>query len=64
VALAEMAMAGGIGATIDALPAGPAHAVLFGEDQARYLVARAVVDSRTREIAELQAWAPTAMADE
>ena len=38
VALAEMAMAGGIGATIEALPAGPAHAVLFGEDQARYLV--------------------------
>lgn len=26
--------------------------------------ARAVIDSRTREIAELQAWAPTAMADE
>jgi phosphoribosylformylglycinamidine synthase len=39
VALAEMAMAGGIGATITALPAGPAHAVLFGEDQARYLLA-------------------------
>ena len=38
VALAEMAMAGGIGATIETLPAGPAHAVLFGEDQARYLV--------------------------
>jgi phosphoribosylformylglycinamidine synthase len=38
VALAEMAMAGGIGATIEALPAGPAHALLFGEDQARYLV--------------------------
>jgi len=39
VALAEMAMAAGVGATIDILPAGPAHAVLFGEDQARYLVA-------------------------
>jgi phosphoribosylformylglycinamidine synthase len=39
VALAEMAMAGGVGATIEALPAGLAHAVLFGEDQARYLVA-------------------------
>ncbi|POR50908.1 phosphoribosylformylglycinamidine synthase subunit II [Bosea psychrotolerans] len=38
VALAEMAMAGGVGAAIDALPAGPVHAVLFGEDQARYLV--------------------------
>jgi phosphoribosylformylglycinamidine synthase len=38
VALAEMAIAGGVGATIDRLPEGPAHAVLFGEDQARYLV--------------------------
>ncbi|WID98307.1 phosphoribosylformylglycinamidine synthase subunit PurL [Bosea vestrisii] len=38
VALAEMAMAKGIGATIAALPAGPAHAVLFGEDQGRYLL--------------------------
>src|SRR5262249_23264886 len=39
VALAEMAMAGGIGAKIEQLPEGPAHAVLFGEDQARYLLA-------------------------
>ncbi|AZO80821.1 MULTISPECIES: phosphoribosylformylglycinamidine synthase subunit PurL [unclassified Bosea (in: a-proteobacteria)] len=38
VALAEMAMANGIGASISALPAGPAHAVLFGEDQGRYLL--------------------------
>lgn len=38
VALAEMAMAGGIGAAIETLPQGKAHAVLFGEDQARYLV--------------------------
>ncbi|MHB2169451.1 phosphoribosylformylglycinamidine synthase subunit PurL [Alsobacter sp. R-9] len=39
VALAEMAMAGGVGATITALPKGvPAHAALFGEDQGRYLV--------------------------
>jgi phosphoribosylformylglycinamidine synthase II len=38
VALAEMAMAKGIGAKVDALPAGPAHAVLFGEDQGRYLL--------------------------
>ena len=38
VAVAEMAMAGGIGAEI-ALPAGlPAHAAAFGEDQGRYLV--------------------------
>ena len=39
VALAEMALASSVGATITALPPGPAHAVLFGEDQARYLVA-------------------------
>ncbi|MFC7398582.1 phosphoribosylformylglycinamidine synthase subunit PurL [Chelatococcus sp. GCM10030263] len=39
VALAEMAMASGIGATIPNLPAGlPAHAFLFGEDQGRYLL--------------------------
>jgi phosphoribosylformylglycinamidine synthase subunit PurL len=38
LALAEMAMAGSMGASITTLPAGPAHAVLFGEDQARYLV--------------------------
>ncbi|MBA5777695.1 phosphoribosylformylglycinamidine synthase subunit PurL [Stappia sp. F7233] len=36
VAVAEMAMAGGIGATLKAY--GPAHAWLFGEDQARYVV--------------------------
>lgn len=40
VALAEMCMAGRIGATLNAGPKGmPAHAWLFGEDQARYLVA-------------------------
>ncbi|MBL1255477.1 phosphoribosylformylglycinamidine synthase subunit PurL [Methylocystis sp. Sn-Cys] len=38
VALSEMALAGGIGAAISALPKGPENAVLFGEDQARYLV--------------------------
>ena len=39
VALAEMAMASGIGATLDAAPDDiPAHAFWFGEDQARYLV--------------------------
>jgi phosphoribosylformylglycinamidine synthase subunit PurL len=38
VALAEMALAGGVGATIEAPPE-PPHAFLFGEDQARYLVA-------------------------
>ncbi|MFI4994171.1 MAG: phosphoribosylformylglycinamidine synthase subunit PurL [Hyphomicrobiales bacterium] len=40
VALAEMAMAGGRGATITRLPSDIAapHAALFGEDQGRYLV--------------------------
>jgi phosphoribosylformylglycinamidine synthase len=39
VALAEMAMASGIGAVLDAAPEDTAaHAYWFGEDQARYLV--------------------------
>src|SRR6187551_263276 len=39
VGLAEMAMASGIGARLDAAPSDiPAHAHWFGEDQARYLV--------------------------
>ncbi len=39
LALAEMTIAGNIGANIKCLPAPePAHAALFGEDQARYLV--------------------------
>jgi phosphoribosylformylglycinamidine synthase len=39
VALAEMAMAAGIGAKLDATPDDiPAHAYWFGEDQARYIV--------------------------
>ena len=38
--LAEMAMAGGVGAEITAYPEGfTLHAFLFGEDQARYLIA-------------------------
>ncbi len=38
-AIAEMAMAGGKGAALDAAPdAMPAHAWWFGEDQARYLI--------------------------
>ena len=41
VAFAEMALAGGMGGEIDPAAAGetPLHAWLFGEDQARYLVA-------------------------
>ncbi|MGJ0505085.1 MAG: phosphoribosylformylglycinamidine synthase subunit PurL [Methylocystis sp.] len=38
VALAEMALAGDIGAEIMDLPSGLSHAALFGEDQARYLL--------------------------
>jgi len=38
IALAEMAMASGIGAAITLDPALPAHAFLFGEDQARYVI--------------------------
>ncbi|MCR9218770.1 MAG: phosphoribosylformylglycinamidine synthase subunit PurL [Alphaproteobacteria bacterium] len=44
VALAEMAMAGGVGASIDVEAAAgdvPPHAFLFGEDQARYCLAAA-----------------------
>ncbi|MEZ0281912.1 phosphoribosylformylglycinamidine synthase subunit PurL [Methyloceanibacter sp.] len=40
VAVAEMALAGGLGVELDAAPAGaPAHAVWFGEDQGRYVAA-------------------------
>jgi phosphoribosylformylglycinamidine synthase len=40
VAVAEMALAGGIGATLEAAPEGtPAHGWWFGEDQARYVIA-------------------------
>ncbi len=39
IALAEMAMASGLGADLEAPPAEvPAHAFFFGEDQARYVV--------------------------
>jgi len=38
VALAEMAMAGDLGAEIDHKPEIPVHAWAFGEDQARYVV--------------------------
>lgn len=38
LALAEMAISGGIGATIERLPIGPRHSALFGEDQGRYVI--------------------------
>jgi phosphoribosylformylglycinamidine synthase subunit PurL len=45
VALAEMAMASGLGATIDPTSALPLHAWSFGEDQARYLIETAQPDN-------------------
>ena len=54
VALAEMAMAKGVGAVVETLPEGPAHAVLFGEDQARYLLAVAP-EAAEQVLAEAQA---------
>ena len=48
VALAEMAMASGIGAKLDAPPKGLApHAFWFGEDQARYVVTTRAEDADT-----------------
>jgi phosphoribosylformylglycinamidine synthase subunit PurL len=38
IALAEMAIASGIGAVLEAPPSMPAHGFWFGEDQARYVV--------------------------
>ena len=55
VALAKMTIAGGIGARIEASAVeGPAHAWLFGEDQARYVVS-ARPDDAPRIIADAQA---------
>jgi phosphoribosylformylglycinamidine synthase subunit PurL len=53
VALAEMAMASGIGCTIH-VPQGapPIHGWLFGEDQARYIIATSEVDAILREATE------------
>ena len=52
VALAEMAMTGGIGATVRL--EGPAHAALFGEDQGRYVVTVAAdkLDALLKDAAE------------
>jgi phosphoribosylformylglycinamidine synthase II len=41
VALSEMAIAGGLGASLSIAPPIPLHAFLFGEDQARYLLTAA-----------------------
>jgi phosphoribosylformylglycinamidine synthase subunit PurL len=45
VALAEMAIAGGLGATIEAGGGANAHAFLFGEDQGRYVVAARAIEA-------------------
>jgi len=59
VGVAEMAMSGGIGATIAALPFGlPSHAELFGEDQARYVVTvkdKAALDELSRRVGAIVA---------
>jgi phosphoribosylformylglycinamidine synthase len=39
VAAADMALASGVGVTLDATSQAHAHPLLFGEDQARYLIA-------------------------
>jgi phosphoribosylformylglycinamidine synthase subunit PurL len=51
VALAEMAMAGQLGAEIAAPGALPPHAYFFGEDQARYLIETADPDAVLRAAA-------------
>ena len=45
VALAEMAMASGIGAVLESPQGVPAHAFWFGEDQARYVVTATNADA-------------------
>ncbi|MCX7900373.1 MAG: AIR synthase-related protein, partial [Methylocystis sp.] len=47
LALAEMALAGNVGADVVVAPDGPPHAILFGEDQARYIVAASDSDAPT-----------------
>ncbi|MCB2068029.1 MAG: phosphoribosylformylglycinamidine synthase II, partial [Erythrobacter sp.] len=52
VALAEMAMAGGIGATVEANPDYTAAQWWFGEDQGRYLITVPDVAAFNRQMAE------------
>jgi phosphoribosylformylglycinamidine synthase subunit PurL len=61
IALAEMAMASGIGAAIDLPEAGvPAHAFLFGEDQARYVLTCREADATAVLAAAKKAEVPAA----
>jgi phosphoribosylformylglycinamidine synthase len=57
VTLAEMCMAAGLGATVSTGP-GPRHAVLFGEDQARYVVGVAAGEAEAVETAAKAAGVP------
>ena len=45
VAVAEMVLAGGLGATVEVSDGQPAHGWLFGEDQARYLLTASTSDA-------------------
>jgi phosphoribosylformylglycinamidine synthase len=61
VALAEMAIAGRIGATIDqGAVVGPAHAFFFGEDQGRYLVSASAAGAQAILAAAAKAGVPAA----
>ncbi len=61
VALAEMAMAGGFGATVEASAVeGLAHAFFFGEDQARYVVTASSSDVDSIVADAAKAGAPVA----
>ncbi len=52
IALAEMAMASGIGAVLQAPSGIPSHAFWFGEDQGRYIVTAKDAHSVTRQAAD------------
>ncbi len=58
VALAEMAMAGGIGASVEA--SGPEHAFFFGEDQGRYVLTASPAETAHIVEAGARAGAPVA----
>jgi phosphoribosylformylglycinamidine synthase subunit PurL len=58
VAVAEMSMASGIGASIDIPDGGPAlHGWLFGEDQARYIIATDEAEAVLAEASKAGVWA-------
>jgi phosphoribosylformylglycinamidine synthase len=60
IAAAEMALASGVGITLAATSAAHAHPFLFGEDQARYLIATSQPEAV--EAAALEAGVPIALA--